>query len=127
VKHTIRCLASAALLAAAILSTNASPVSATPANAGRGDGCSVADASGVYHFDAGCKAYLVTRFDANGNLVLFEYQDAGQVPAGAPLPTTTIRNEFEQCFEFGSAGVICGQTVEVITPSGVYKSSFKYR
>ena len=125
-KNIIRGLASVTLVAAAFLSMNASAVSAAPAQTGQGTGCQVSDATGAYHFDAGCQAFLVTRFDAAGNLVLYEYQDAGQVPAGAPLPKSTIRSEYEQCLNVGLPDPICGTTQEIVTPSGAYKSYFKY-
>jgi hypothetical protein len=126
VKNIIRGLLSAALLAGAFLSMDASSVSATPANTGQGTGCYVRDANDVLHFDPDCKVYLVIKLDAAGNLAFVEYQDAGQVPAGAPLPKSTIRNEYDQCLDFGPLGIACGTVVESTTPSGAYKSSFKY-
>jgi hypothetical protein len=122
-KHRIRGLLSTMALAGAFLFIGVSSTSAAPASPEKGPGCFVGDANGNYVFDASCQTHLVTKLDAAGNLVLFEYQDMGRLPDGAALPTSAIRNVFEQCFN-SSFGVICGITDETITPSGIYKSSF---
>lgn len=102
----------------------ASSVSASPASTGKGTGCYVTDANGAYYLDASCQAHDVIKYDADGTLAFYSYQDAGQLPAGAAIPSSAINNTYEVCYNF-SFGVTCGTVHETITPSGAYKSSFK--
>jgi len=112
-------------LAAVILFVGTSSVFATPASPGKGTGCFVADANGDYTFDPTCKAHDVLKLDREGKVAFYHYQDQGQLPADAPHPSRTIRNNFEDCLYFSSLDeLVCGTVNEVITPSGVYKSSF---
>jgi hypothetical protein len=124
VKNTTKALALIAALAGALSLTDASPLSATPASADKGPGCYVTDANGVLYFAASCQAHDVIRYNADGSLAFYSYQDAGNLPAGAALPETTIHNSYEQCLNF-SSGVACGTVDEFIMPSGAYKSSFR--
>jgi len=112
-------------LAGALVLTFASSVSATPASPGKGLGCLVGDANGAYYFDASCQTHDVTKFDDDGTLAFYSYQDAGQLPPGAALPSSAINNTYDTCYVF-SFGVTCGTVHETITPSGGYKSSFKF-
>lgn len=100
--HHSRVLAVA--LAGAFVLIGASSLSATPGSLGNGSGCCVGDANGTYTFDASCQAHDVLKVNDDGTLAFYFYQDAGQLPAGAALPTRTIHNSFEQCFN-SSAGV----------------------
>lgn len=118
-----------AVVFAAFASFGARTVSAapSPASTQKGTGCYVA-ADGVdYYYDAGCAVHLVFDIDADGDLVFYEYQDHGQIPAGVARPSRAVRRTFEQCLNFGSLGVLCGIAVEVVTPSGQYKSSITIR
>ena len=110
--------------AGSLVLTGASSVSATPASPDKGTGCYVGDANGNYYLDSSCQAHAVTKFNADGTLAFYSYQDAGQLPAGAALPSSAINTTSDVCYNF-SFGVTCGTVHETITPSGAYKSSFK--
>ena len=101
-------------------------VSATRAITDRGTGCYVRVGTGEndYIYDATCAAHDVTKFDNEGNVELYSYQDHGQLPEGSWLPSEAYRNTFEVCYAF-SSGIVCGTATETVTPSGEYKSSFK--
>jgi hypothetical protein len=89
-------------------------VAATSSNAGvnptKGSGCLVTDANSVGYFDPDCSYHAIYSQD----LTLLKYQDHGQLPAGAALPTRAIVRT--ACY-FGFL------SREVITPSGDYKST----
>ena len=120
-------LARTVVLAGAFLATAPSVGSATPASPGKGSGCLVGDANGDYYFDAACKTHDVLKLDKDGSVQFYSYQDAGQLPAGAALPSSAIHTTTEACLNFGgSVGVLCGTIVETVTPSGAYKDSFRY-
>jgi hypothetical protein len=91
---------------------NAAINAATPTS---GTGCLVRDGDGAYHADAACQWHLVTRTDRDGNLVLFSYHDEGNLPAGAPRPSSASQNDTV----LGPGGC---QYHEVTTPSGAYHS-----
>jgi hypothetical protein len=122
-KNTHALVLSVAFAGASVLAA-AGSVAASPASTGKGTGCYVVDANDAYYLDASCQTHDVTKFDADGNLSFYSYQDAGQLPAGAALPSRAINKTYEQCFNF-TIGVVCGTIDETITPSGAYKSSFK--
>ncbi len=84
-----------------------------------GTGCLVRDANGVHHFDATCEWRLVRRRDRDGNLVLFSYQDHGQLPANVPHPSSASRHTgpWPGCLD----GIH-----EVTTPSGEYRSDCRF-
>ena len=90
------------------------PINAAQTNSGTG--CLVRDANGAYHYDATCEWHTVTRRDRNGQLVLYSYQDHGQLPANAPHPTSASRNEVPW------PGCIGDVIHEVTAPSGEYRS-----
>jgi hypothetical protein len=123
VKNMMKQLVSTAVLAGTCLLIGASSTSAAPASPNKGTGCFVGDANGAYYFDAACKAHDNLKLDGDGNLQFYHYQDKGQLPDGAALPSSAIRNTYPACFNF-SFGVTCGTVEEVITPSGAYSSSF---
>ena len=81
------------------------------------NGCFVTDAAGVSTLDTGCKAHLTLR-TIDGEFAVAMYQDHGQLPAGAALPSVaTIR---DTSYQLEGVGLItCSET---ITPSGGYKS-----
>ena len=116
------------VLAGAFLAIGTTSGSASPARPDKGTGCYVGDANGDYLFDATCSAHSVIKYDADGKVVFYEYQDAGQLQPGAVRPSRAIRRSFELCLDFGGiTGELCGTATEVITPSGQYKSSFDIR
>ena len=117
-------LATTAVLAVAFLSMGASSVAATPASPDKGLGCFVGDANGQYYFDADCRAHDVIKLDAGGNVEFYQYQDVGRLPDGAALPSSAIHSTYEQCIRF-SFGVVCGTVSEIVTPGGVYTSTFR--
>ena len=119
-------LARTAVLAGAFLAGAPSVGSATPASPDKGTGCGMVDANGQFYYSAACTTHEVLKLDRAGNVQFLVYQDAGQLPEGAALPSSTIINRYEQCFNVGSLEIICGTVVETIMPSGVYKSSFQY-
>jgi YD repeat-containing protein len=84
-----------------------------------GTGCLVRDGAGVYHYDATCEWHLVRRRDRDGNLVLFSYHDQGQLPDGAPRPSSADRHVGPW------PGCLDGIT-EVTTPSGQYRSDCRF-
>jgi hypothetical protein len=87
----------------------------------RGQGCLVADANGNYTFDAACEYHVVTRNDRNGAVVLVSYHDQGNLPDGAPRPSSAVRRDVSSTV----GGETCtGQ--EVTTPSGQYSSDCRF-
>ena len=64
------------------------------------------------------------RRDGDGSVLFYEYHDLAQLPPGAALPSSTIRNRYEECFDFGSPRIICGTIDKYLTPSGVHRPSF---
>ena len=95
-----------------------SPVNAAQTNSGTG--CLVRDADGNYLYDATCEWHTVVRRDRDGNLVLYSYQDHGQLPAGAPHPSSASRNEGPW------PGCIGDVIHEVTAPSGEYRSDCRF-
>lgn len=94
------------------------PINAAQTNSGTG--CLVRDADGNYLYDATCEWHTVTRRDRNGALVLYSYQDHGQLPANAPHPTSAIRHEGPW------PGCIADVIHEVTAPSGEYRSDCRF-
>ena len=115
----------AVALAGAFVLTAASSLSAAPASPDKGTACYVGDANGFYYLDTSCQTHAVTKLNDDGSLAFYSYQDAGQLPPGAALPTQAITNTYDNvCYNF-AFGLTCGTITEIITPSGQYKSSFK--
>lgn len=111
-----------ALAAVAIGAPSVSAKPNAPINAATtdsGTGCLVRDASGGYHFDPNCEWHVVRRRDRDGNLVLFSYQDHGQLPPNAPHPTSAVQNRGPW------PGCIDG-IHETTTPSGEYRSDCRF-
>lgn len=111
------CLALAASLsgiAGTALAKPDKPV--TAATAEKGTGCLVRDAEGAYHYDSKCKWTLTKRTNALGNLVLYNYQDKGTLPEGAPAPDAALKTDYDA----GCTGS------ELVTPAGKYSSDCKY-
>lgn len=81
------------------------------------NGCFVTDAAGASTLDTGCKAHLTLR-TIDGEFAVAMYQDHGQLPAGAALPSTSIVRDTSYTLE-GVGLITCSET---ITPSGGYKS-----
>lgn len=94
----------------------------TAAVAERGTGCLVADANGSYTPDAACVWNFVDRRNADGTRVLVSYHDHGNLPQGAPRPSSARRNPVSFTF---SGGIVCEGT-EVTTPSGEYRSDCRF-
>lgn len=81
------------------------------------NGCFVTDAAGASTLDTGCKAHLALR-TIDGEFAVAMYQDHGQLPPGAALPSTATVRDTSYTLE-GVGLVTCSET---ITPSGGYKS-----
>lgn len=113
-------LSAAALAGLAALSAPAvaKPTTPEPAMPSSGSGCLVSDANGVYHSDPSCSFHVITQRDGNGRLLMYQYQDQGQLPAGAPVPTSAIHHDFV----FGNQR--CSETT---APSGQYSSRCTYQ
>lgn len=90
---------------------SATPTANTPTS---GSGCFVTDANDVTTFDPSCQYHLTWQTDSNGNFLAAMYNDHGQLPAGAALPTSTIRRDIS--FD----DVRCEERV---APSGAYNSN----
>jgi hypothetical protein len=93
-----------------------------PENAAKtaeGTGCMVRDGAGAYHFDAKCTWHTVVKTDKDGTVVLFRYQDKGQLPEGAPRPTQPAKalTVYPGCPDGAD---------ELTTPSGAYSSDCKF-
>ena len=86
-----------------------------------GTGCLVRDANGAYHYDATCEWHVVYRRNRSGALVMYSYQDHGQLPAGAPHPSSASRHTGPW------PGCIADEINEVTTPSGEYRSDCRFR
>lgn len=95
------------------------PINAAQTNSGTG--CLVRDGAGNYHFDATCEWHTVVRRDRDGNLVLYSYQDHGQLPEAAPHPDSAQRHTGPW------PGCIGDVINEVTTPSGEYRSDCRFR
>lgn len=123
-KHLSRIAAAVCLTAAAIIAPSAAVAKPNgPVNAAQtdsGTGCLVRDANGAYHFDATCEWHTVVRRDRGGSLVLYSYQDHGQLPSGAPHPSSASRNTGPW------PGCIGDVINEVTTPSGEYRSDCRF-
>ncbi len=110
-------LGSALLLGFAMAATpiqakpQTTPTANTPTS---GSGCYVTDANGVTTYDASCSYHLTWQTDSAGNLLAAMYNDHGQLPAGAALPSSTIRRDIS----FGDV-----RCEERVTPSGAYNSN----
>jgi hypothetical protein len=80
-------------------------------------GCYVTDAAGTTTFDSGCDGHLAVRY-SGGEVAMAMYQDQGQLPADAVLPTTATSRDIS--FVNGAGQYITCS--EIIVPSGEYKS-----
>jgi hypothetical protein len=117
------------LVACAFALTFAAPQVASakpngPINAAQtssGTGCLVRDGAGAYHYDATCEWHVVYRRNRAGNLVMYSYQDHGQLPANAPHPSSASRHTGPW------PGCIGDEINEVTTPSGEYRSDCRFR
>ncbi len=84
-----------------------------------GKGCLVRDGAGAYHFDAACEWHTVIKKDKNGAIQMFNYHDKGQLPAGAPKPSSAAINN--------APWPGCPEGIkEVTSPSGEYRSDCRY-
>jgi hypothetical protein len=81
------------------------------------NGCFVTDVAGVTTLDTGCRAHLTVR-TIDGEFAQAMYQDNGQLPAGAALPSSAVTNDVSYNLE-GTGLITCSET---ITPAGGYKS-----
>jgi hypothetical protein len=81
------------------------------------NGCFVTDVAGVSTLDTGCRAHLTLR-TVDGEFAQAMYQDRGQLPPGAALPSSAVVNDISYRLE-GVGLITCSET---ITPSGGYKS-----
>lgn len=81
------------------------------------NGCFVTDVAGVSTLDTGCKAHLTLR-NLDGEFAVAMYQDHGQLPPGAALPSSAVVNDISYVLE-GVGPITCSET---ITPAGGYKS-----
>lgn len=115
-------IAACALIAAAISPTTAIAKPDKPENAAQtasGTGCLVRDANGAYHYDASCEWHTTIKRDKDGNVTMFNYHDKGQLPDGAPAPSSAQINyaPWPGCPE----GI-----KEVTSPSGEYRSDCRW-
>ena len=113
------------LIGLAVSFIGSNSVAAKPAESEKGAGCYVPASDGVspYVFDATCDAHAVVKYDDDGGLEFYFYEDHGQT---AWHPKTAVRDTYSQCLNFGpQLGIVCGTVKESVTPSGEYKSSFK--
>lgn len=84
-----------------------------------GTGCLVRDANGDYHFDAACEWHTTIKRDKDGNITMFNYHDKGQLPDGAPAPTSASQNN--------APWPGCPDGIkEVTSPSGEYRSDCRW-
>jgi hypothetical protein len=123
-KHALRIATVLCVTAALLAPTGAAGKPNGPINAAQtnsGTGCLVRDANGGYHYDATCEWHTVVRRDRDGQLVLYSYQDHGQLPANAPHPTSASRHTGPW------PGCIADVINEVTTPSGEYRSDCRFR
>jgi hypothetical protein len=81
------------------------------------NGCFVTDSAGVSTLDTGCKAHLTLR-TIDGEFAVAMYQDHGQLPPGAALPSSAVVNDISYVLP-GTGLITCSET---ITPAGGYKS-----
>lgn len=117
----IRTIVIAATAAAAftLAPASAKPENENAAETSSGSGCLVRDANGAYHYDADCEWHLVVKYNKDGSLKFFSYQDKGQLPEDAPHPAKADK--------VTHPWPSCGADInEVTTPSGQYSSDCKY-
>ena len=81
-------------------------------------GCYVTDAAGTTTFDSGCDGHLTVRYYSDGSVAMAMYQDQGELPPDAVLPTSAQSRDISFT---NSAGQYV-QCSEIIMPSGEYKS-----
>ena len=106
--------------------------SAAKATADKGAGCGVKDANDVVWFDPNCTWHEVVKYDDEGNIEFYEYHDHGNLPEAAARPSQAYRTGGAYggdlpCFQVDEQNCLSGPFDEVITPSGEYQSSFRYR
>lgn len=93
------------------------PENAAQTNSGAG--CLVRDANGAYHYDADCEWRTVIKRDKDGNITMFNYHDKGELPDGAPRPSSAAINY--------APWPGCPDGIkEVTTPSGEYRSDCRW-
>jgi hypothetical protein len=111
-----------AVLGIAFSLMSATSVSALPAETFWGDTCFVRTGPGDTDYEElNCRAHYVIKPNDEGFVEFFNYQDHGQLPADGWRPSQVMRNSYEVCY-FNQT--VCGIAIEVITPSGEYKSWF---
>ena len=123
-RRNIIAIASAASLAGALI--GATPAMATPDPAKAISlwdpfdlgGCYVTDAAGTTTFDSGCDGHLSVRYNSDGSVAMAMYQDQGQLPPDAVLPTSAQSRDIS----FTNAAGQFIKCSEIIEPSGEYKS-----
>jgi hypothetical protein len=91
---------------------------ASPAHPNRSKVCWVHDANGVQYTDLECDYQEVIKYDENGNAILLQYHDHGQLPAGAALPHEAMR----MIMHVDCDCMYDGDYMEVLMPNGAYMS-----
>ena len=124
-KRLVSGLFCVAVIGIALSFIGSKSVSANRANTDKGKGCFVRISEEIFdnELDEDCDFHEVRKLDDDGNLVLYVYQDHGQTPW---RPAKTFRETYFMCTVFEDGSEICGYNTEIITPSGEYRSTFKF-
>src|SRR5690348_14142631 len=96
-----------AVLGIAFSFMGVSSVSAAPADPQKGTGCFASGDGANYFFDSNCSSHYDFKFNDDGSLQFFIYQDQTQLPAEVARPARGLHSSFEQCYNF-SFGQVCG-------------------
>lgn len=105
-------------MAATSMPAHAAPENKAPnaAYPTKGTGCLVRGGQDQpYTTDPDCNFHWVRKYDKDGNLVSYKYQDKGTVQPGQSTPDRPVRTDL-------SAGNCTG--TEIVTPSGQYTSNY---
>lgn len=118
-------LASFALLLAATVPAAAAPGGNAPnaADTDSGTYCIVRGGdSDPYQEDFACAWHTVEKYNKDGTLAFFRYQDKGTLQPGNVAPETGNQTPVTLTIKFGGVPVVCTGT-EVTTPDGQYSSN----
>lgn len=112
----------------AVIALGSSPAFAAPgsennapsaADADSGTSCYVrGSATDPYQLDPSCSWHTVEKFDKDGHLAFWRYQDKGTLQPGNTSPTEGTQTEITQ----QNYGMTC-YGIEVTTPDGQYSSN----
>lgn len=120
-KKFVFALASLALVAPLSIASAAPDKPDHAAQPTSGSGCYTrASESDPYQYNADCTYHRVLKYNKDGSLAMFSYQDKGQLLPGQTAPGSATKTALD-----GVIGGLPCTGIEVVTPSGSYASNLK--